>query len=83
LDYQLISDCQKIPTEKKSGINKNASVHTLRHCFAIHLLKHRTDLRYIQELLGHKNLKTTEIYTHFTKNAMNKIVRPIDNLGIK
>jgi len=58
-------------------------VHTLRHGFATNLLEHGTDLRYIQELLSHKNSKTIEIYTHVTKTAMNKIVSPIDNLGIK
>ena len=58
-------------------------MHTLRHSFATHLLEHDTDLGYIQELLGHKDSKTTEIYTPVTKTALNKIVSPIDNLGIK
>ena len=71
------------PPEKKIGINKNVSVHTLRHSFATYLLEHGTDLRYIQKLLGHKDSKTTEIYTHVTKTVMDKIVSPIDNLDIK
>jgi site-specific recombinase XerD len=58
-------------------------VHTLRHSSATHLPEHGTDLRYIQELLSHKNSKTIEIYTHVTKTAMNKIVSPIINWGIK
>ncbi|MBL7135232.1 MAG: site-specific integrase [Candidatus Marinimicrobia bacterium] len=66
----------------KSKIGKRASVHTLRHSFATHLLEQGTDLRYIQVLLGHKNSKTTEIYTHITKSAFNKIKSPIDSLKL-
>ncbi|MDD3051023.1 MAG: tyrosine-type recombinase/integrase [Candidatus Cloacimonetes bacterium] len=65
-----------------SGVKKNASIHTLRHSFATHLLEHGTDLRYIQELLGHKSSKTTEIYTHITASARGKIRSPLDNLEL-
>ncbi|MBN2858498.1 MAG: tyrosine-type recombinase/integrase [Candidatus Delongbacteria bacterium] len=66
-----------------SGIKKNATVHSLRHSFATHLLERGTDLRYIQELLGHNSSKTTEIYTHITKKGMDKVVSPLDNLDIQ
>ncbi len=60
----------------KPGIKKHATVHTLRHSFAAHLLERGTDLRYIQELLGDSNSKTAEIYTHITKRGLDKIVSP-------
>lgn len=66
--------------KEKSGINPLATVHTLRHSFATHLLEKGVDLRYIQELLGHESSKTTEIYTKITKKGWDKIRSPLDDL---
>lgn len=62
----------------KAKIKKEVSIHSLRHSFATHLLEGGTDLRYIQELLGHKSSKTTEIYTHVTEKDIRRIRSPFD-----
>lgn len=62
------------------GLRKEATVHTLRHSFATHLLEGGTDLRYIQELLGHKNSKTTELYTQVTEKSVRRIQSPLDRI---
>ncbi|HAN20038.1 MAG: hypothetical protein A2X13_04865 [Bacteroidetes bacterium GWC2_33_15] len=65
---------------EKAKINKHVTLHWLRHSYATHLLESGTDLRYIQELLGHKSSKTTEIYTHVTTQSLQNIRSPFDDL---
>lgn len=67
---------------EKSGIKKKVGIHTLRHSYATHLLENGTDLRYIQEILGHKSSKTTEIYTHVSNQNLSNINSPADDLEI-
>ena len=66
---------------KNANIDKHATPHTLRHSFATHLLEQGISIRYIQELMGHSSIKTTEIYTHVSSRQLSKIKNPLDNLN--
>ncbi|XOV68676.1 MAG: site-specific tyrosine recombinase/integron integrase [Fluviicola sp.] len=67
---------------KDAGVQKAVSLHTLRHSYATHLLESGVNLRYIQEILGHKSPKTTQIYTHVSSEGSRKIESPIEKINV-
>ncbi len=68
---------------RRAGINKPVCLHTLRHCFATHLLEQKVDVRVIQVLLGHKKLETTAVYTHVAAKTLDGVESPLDLLRIR
>ena len=81
-DRYTSTSAQKIlkNAAEKIGLKKKITLHSLRHSFATHLLENGTDIRYIQELLGHNSPKTTMIYTHVSERGIRKIKNPFDSL---
>ena len=67
-------------TAEKAGIKKVVSVHSLRHSFATHMLENGINLRYIQEMLGHQRVETTQIYTHVCRTDISRIESPLDRM---
>ncbi|MCK9176021.1 MAG: tyrosine-type recombinase/integrase, partial [Desulforhopalus sp.] len=65
---------------KKAAIDKRGTVHTLRHSFATHMLEKGTNIRMLQELLGHADVKTTEIYTHVMRKDLEGSKSPLDRI---
>ena len=82
LDPSVIQKMMK-QASRAAGIKKRVTPHTMRHCFATHLLQAGYDIRTVQELMGHKDVKTTMIYTHVLQRGGSAVRSPMDNFGTK
>jgi len=71
-----------MPPLEAAHIDKRVSMHTLRHCFATHLLEQKEDIRVIQVLLGHKKIDTTTVYTHVATEVLREVVSPLESTRI-
>ena len=80
LDPRSVRQALKSAVER-AGITKRVTPHSLRHAFATHLLELGTDLRVIQQLLGHRSIRSTQLYTHVSRDALAKVQSPHDVLG--
>jgi len=69
--------------KEKAGIKKEVGIHSLRHSFATHLLEKGTDIKYIKEILGHFDIRTTERYLHVSKKELVNIISPLEDLWRK
>ncbi|MEO6328157.1 MAG: tyrosine-type recombinase/integrase [Ginsengibacter sp.] len=69
--------------KEKAGIKKEVGIHSLKHSFATHLPEKGTDIRYIKDILGHFDIRTTERYLHVSKKEMVNMISPLDDLWRK
>jgi site-specific recombinase XerD len=81
VDPSVINKAIKVAV-RRAGLTKQISAHTFRHSFATHLLQRGTDIRTIQQLLGHHDVATTMIYTHILQQGGQGVPSPLDDLGV-
>jgi len=67
--------------KRKAGLAKEGGIHTLRHCFATHLLEEGCDIRTVQHLLGHSHISTTAVYLHVTNKLISKVESPLEKIS--